>query len=174
MRHSVRQLITVALVVLGSLLGTTALLATPAAAATCSGAGCNYLDPDETGCAADARIIGSGVIQAEDSNNQRFGPVYGEAYLVESPACNTIWIAASRPTADASQELVAGIFASTCYRSDAGCNSRTYRSTTGTVVRSLMYSPAPSISFDGSCYGGYGKIDTDGIYDPAADLFVCV
>jgi hypothetical protein len=123
-----------------------ALLPSPASAATCSGAGCNGLLAQETGCDLDARVIGSDVIQGIKFGGffaplLRVGPVYGEVQLWESPSCGTVWTTASQP-AGSGLVLSTRLGQGTAPGTDVETVTR--RSTEGTAVASAMWSPTPA------------------------------
>ncbi len=173
-RRVARRLAITSLLVAAATAGSALLGVSMASAATCSGASCNGLTPEATGCAADGRIIATEAIRSRSPvTDAPDGPVYGETQLWESPTCNTVWATASQP-AGSGLELTAGITAPTA--PDSIANNVTARSTTGTAVTSLMWSPTPA-SPNNYYAGAYGfVIGVDGASvdfpDPIGSPFV--
>lgn len=79
-----RQLLIVLIAVVFGLL--TEIPVTPAAAATCSGSGCNGLNPITTGCTTGAYVVGETDIYDVFSSDY-----IGGVQLWWSPTCETAW-----------------------------------------------------------------------------------
>jgi hypothetical protein len=81
-----RIIITITVLLLGSA-GITAGTGRPAWAVTCSGYGCDNVDPIASGCSADAYTVTSGRVYDFNHGNQYLGIVE----LRYSPKCGTNW-----------------------------------------------------------------------------------
>jgi hypothetical protein len=141
----------------GAILCLTLLMTTagPAAAASCSGGGCNGLDPYATGCAQGAYEVTSAGRFLQNPYGGTNGSV---VHLFWSPSCQTNWAVVTQP-GTCSDVLGTAVWANVTSLSTGQTVSYVYQNKTAPtyVWGNMVYSPGPAQA--------YGDIDCNGSYD---------